>query len=376
MTRLDVAVNRPDIALDPLGVVGVYIEDGVAKVATSEVVTTPPTPADWVYDKSIDRALDVSIAYDGSWLKLPDGEVRFVTEGEPWIFIVDTTGKLYAIQGTEGSIVDLCSDSVISIDVLRGWRDPNVLERDQGLVVAYVKSDGNAYYRSLCFQPDGTKIWQDEIMLLEGPLVNIRLFRTNDFRMGFIVSDGENLTLHVTERTWAAMSVQPETIDISAYDASLSLTRVNYKNAYGDRDNIALGITTNVYSKYAGSDYRFTSASNTDGINVIANVSHPLSSLDISDFTLVDSANRTFSAASITLATANTNTNGPIVYQITFEDFNNAKGDVTLNFKGTGTTRGENGQTVTAFNIKFTPVGLVPTNTIPPALVSITNVEG
>ena len=90
------------------------------------------------------------------------------------------------------------------------------------------------------------------------------------------------------------------------------------------------------------------------GFRIRVRTEHDMTTLDYLDFTLKDSNNTTFSVTGI----AKTDKR---VYEFTTSDFNNAYGDLTLAFIGSGSTKGVAGQSLDPFNITFAPQNLVPT---------------
>jgi hypothetical protein len=359
LTVLDIAIRRPDVAIDPTEVTGIYIQDGIAKYVTSEVTDRAVTPADWVEVRALDFAKDVSIAFNGTWQRLPDGRFRFLSIGEPWLFLVTPDGQLYTQQGDTGTQQVLCDTGVVKVDAIRAWQDLQNIDVDQGLVAAYIKADGLVYYRSYCIQATGNVLWEDEQLLPSQPagvsMVDVKLFRTNDFRLGFILSDGLNLTLLVTERTWASMSVDTHMITSSIDNLSIAFTPVTYYEAYaGNTDKITVLPSDAIFDMlYALSSYSITSLSNPDALTILAVLNAPIGNVNVLDFKVVDGTGYVWKIETIALTTDKQ------TIILNMEDFNNALEGLTISFLAPGTSLGEAGQTINAFSGNFTPVGLV-----------------
>ena len=108
---------------------------------------------------------------------------------------------------------------------------------DQGVVAGYIKTDGKVYYRNYSYQSTGEYAWENERQIVEftETAVNLNLFITNDYRMGFVIEDstGKN-HLYVTERAWAGMAIAPERIYANPYEIHLDLIELDYVNGYED----------------------------------------------------------------------------------------------------------------------------------------------
>jgi hypothetical protein len=360
LLTLDIAVRRPDIAVEPEEVIGIYIEDGIAKLATSENVEGPVTPADWVEVRALDFAKDVSVVFDGEWQAAPNGKQIFRTIGEPWLFVVTPGGELYTMQGDEGAQIQLAETDVVKLDAVKGWFDTKTPTTDQGIVAAYIKSNGNVYYRSYCTQADGTKLWDVERVLDElGTAVDVKIFRTNDFRLCFLISDGVNVRMHVSKRTWASMSVEPEIVDVSINDIKAVFTQVNFMDVYGEGDVVDLSMSATVLFSYNGATYNILSVTNPDAFTVILELDHRLKDVAPADFSFIDSEGTRFPITEVIKVGPGNLLAESTVYKLVVEDFNNAYEDVTVQCLAVGTT-GEAGQAITPFSTVFRPTGLVP----------------
>ena len=101
------------------------------------------------------------------------------------------------------------------ICALRGWKSSKTPTTDDGLIVAYIKS-GSVYYRNRCEQANQELVWEDERLVSDLPAncTDIALFRTNDYRVGFVAKDANN-NIHwaLTARTWAGFGID-ESIDV------------------------------------------------------------------------------------------------------------------------------------------------------------------
>jgi hypothetical protein len=196
----------------------IYIENGVAKVATS--YSTGRFPAwmvsrhlKWTEQFTIGNAEAVAIEFDGRWHRV-GGRWELITTGEPYYFWVDG-GKLSVQQG-QGPTYELAPSGVTKLAALRGWKNTALWNHDQGIICAYIRG-GDLYYRN--FANQGTDadplpaIWDTERKVDElSPAQDVALFRTNDYRTGFLAERNGEIHWAITSRNWAVMALEPHTI--------------------------------------------------------------------------------------------------------------------------------------------------------------------
>ena len=107
---------------------------------------------------------------------------------------------------------------------LRGWKNVNLWNHDQGLIVAYIKTDGAVYYRNYCKQPpDQGAIWEIERQIVEFPVPtqNISVFRTNDYRTGILCESSGKLYWVIAERDWAGMAYKRNNFSVPEVTSEL-----------------------------------------------------------------------------------------------------------------------------------------------------------
>jgi len=225
IAEIDVTTKRSQADEDPDKIYIAYIESGIAHVKSR------PLPYDafdeWTYEFELGPATNVAIDFDGYWER-PLGETRFnlVADEYPWIFRLNS-GVLTA-QYWQNTAVEL-STNVSKIRSVKGWVPVNGDEtNDQGLIIFYLKTDGTVWYRNYAIQSTSNKAWEIERQITEftGTVVDIALFRTNDFRVGFVVQNSDNTIEYVvTDRNWAGMSFEVETFDNPPSVTNFSITQ-------------------------------------------------------------------------------------------------------------------------------------------------------
>ncbi len=245
LTELDATTRRPSLYSEPAEAFAVVVNNGVASVKSKPLPYDDQIP--WVDEYVIGAAEMVAIEFDGAWYYSPSTERgwNFVTEDVPWIFWTNNWGgTLYAQKGNDvDSRIELAT-AVNKIRAIRGWytvEEGNY--NDQGLIVAYTKTNGTVYYRTLAIQLDGTKQWELERVVsgLPTPVSDLALMRTNDFRVAFIVEYGGEAIWLVTTRNWSAMSIQRERITAKIQDVTFEVHPIVYTDTF-ETEHIAADI--------------------------------------------------------------------------------------------------------------------------------------
>ncbi len=224
---LSIAARRYKPYGGPNMLFNIYIDNGVVKVATRDYPDYQKKK--WQTQFELGQGSAVAIAFDGHW-ELYRKKWQPVTVEDPFIFWVDNSKKLWVQTWDEESTKYELSANVSKVKALRCWKNVNIAHNDQGVVAAYIKTDGSVYYRNYCVQEDGLVVWENERELEEftGVAVNINLFITNDYRMGIIVQDNQNgIWLYITDRNWAGMAIHPEYFSVRA-EAKVDLIPVTY----------------------------------------------------------------------------------------------------------------------------------------------------
>lgn len=169
----------------------------------------------WNYLWSLGKALDVAIEYQGTWELSATREWYYLqTEEYPYVFWVDENKSLYVQHWKDATTrVELDTD-VDQISVCKGWNSRFFPDQDQGLLLGYLKA-GTVYYRALCCQSNGTFLWESaqEVAGIQKNSSFLSVFRTNDFRIGFLTEANQNLQCILSKRNYAGMSIRPECVN-------------------------------------------------------------------------------------------------------------------------------------------------------------------
>lgn len=367
---LSVAARRLRPYGRPDRLYNIYVDNGLVRTATREYPDYQRLK--WQNQFDIEAGTACAIAFDGYW-DLYRNKWQMVTSENPWLFWVDNTSKLWTQFWDDMATKTELATSVSKVKAIRGWRNINMPLVDQGVVAGYIKTDGKVYYRNYSYQSTGEYAWENERQIVEftETAVNLNLFITNDYRMGFVIEDSTGkIHLYVTERAWAGMAIAPEKIMANPYSIYLDLIELDYVNGYEE-----IHLKANPYSidfdlRYAGTDNEFVEIHNEPitligeneeeyqdwGKVLIFKTQNKLYNLDKSDFEITDNSNRTYNPDTIEEI-------DEYVYKLNFIDlnnFNNVNEVGTLKFKGLITTNGVN-VLYDIFEKVFYPLNLVPT---------------
>lgn len=384
---IDIAYRRESRMTAPDKVYVVYIENGEAHVARTDYIKSIEQANEWEYLYSLGSAVDCAIEFDGRWERSSkDAEVCFdapaqwthVTMGDPYIFRVLPDGSLVVQQG-QGEPVELVPSGVTKVAALRGWKNVYRWDLDHGLICAYIR-EGAVYYRNYANQ--GTEqnpqppVWEQERLVdtLPTPAQNVALFRTNDYRVGFLCESNGEIHWTVTDRNWAGMAIRDHTVRARGTGLYVAFLNVVYEQGYNpDHFIVATGEIDVVALLWAMPENSFKSAENDGPTTIHAVCEHFLTDLTAADFVVIDEDEAVFSVSNIVAGAT------PFDITLTVDNLNYAnqsllgEGDLTLKFLGSGTTKGEAGQDVDPFEITFTPEGLEFIALDPPEVEAIWN---
>ncbi len=327
----------------------VHIENG--KVKTVYKYFPDDLSKKWRDENFIDNGKRVAIAFDGNWK--PKGEKWiFETKKLPYIFWIDNFNKLNVQLWNDDSTRIVLAENVEEISAIRGWKSVLVNDDDQGVIVSYIKKDETSgiFYRNFAEQKDSTKKWEAERFINTNfKPNNINMFLTNDYRTGFISvsSSGENF-LFISSRNWAGMAIRADYIDINArFNIDFSKiskkvfkpiertnidSKIKYSLCYLHTDNIIV----KAYNINANGNY---------GSVISCVTKNDIHNSSIKDWVLKTEDNKILKAINYV------SKNDDREHLITFSDFNNVNGSLTLCYLG---KNGENVNGDKYKNMEFT----------------------
>lgn len=196
----------------------------------------------WQHQFELGQGSGVAIAFNGNW-KLYRRKWRLVTEEKPFIFWVDSQGILWSQLWDETETKRQLSSSVVKVKAIRAWKNVNFPDKDQGVIVSYIKTDGKVYYCSFCQTIDYTYVWEPEREVTDftGIAVSLNMFISNDFRMGFTIEDNAgNIHWFLTDRNWAGMAIASETIKPYLEKVKTELIKIDYHDIFEPTETITI----------------------------------------------------------------------------------------------------------------------------------------
>ena len=253
---LDIAIDVTDIAIrqlssdngpDQIWVVG--LDNNRALVRYRDYKETNANVA-WTAVGNLGRALHAAIEFNGSWvLRAGAGQYTIDTEEVPYIFVVTEENRLLAYHGINDVEPYELGTNVTFVRACRAYSSIDYPEQDQGLIVAYLKTDKTAWYRQYVWNEDRQQpYWLTEVQIGTDTWDHINVSRLNDYRVSFQLSNSEKNLLIYSDRTWVGQATPPEVFslspgyaDKSAFYAPTSFVRDIQIDSYS---------TVSVYDEY------------------------------------------------------------------------------------------------------------------------------
>lgn len=224
----------------------IHVQNGIVSASIREY--PDKLKEGWKEQFTLGPGKSVGIAFDGEWKRYKQ-TYRLVTYEKPWISWVDLNGILWAQRWDEENTRIQLSADVVKVRMIRAWKNTAIDYLDQGIVAAYIKTDGKVYYRNYAIQENYDVVWEyeKEVVDFTGTAVNVNLFITNDYRMGFIIEDSDNkIHWSITVRNWGGMASPAESLTTEISDLQFNVTDirttiVDTKDAI--MPNLGLGFT-------------------------------------------------------------------------------------------------------------------------------------
>jgi hypothetical protein len=349
----DITMRRLDPYGDPSYVFAAGIDEGRALIRGREY--SQEYALAWEPVSDLGPAKDIKIESDGAWVQTDIG-YRYVTYEYPAATVLRNNGVLEYIDlnGIINTII--IAEDVTYHSMVRGYNNVSFEERDQGMLIAYVK-DSKAYYRNLLVR-DGVVTVQPERCLLEdvANVTRVNATRLNDYRLAIIVETDNINYLMVTERNWAGIAIAPSKITARPNINVDFIETTKHKRYCIERITSKPNIVLDFL--YASSFNEFKHIENIDdgtgnfGIKVKIKTKYGLYNCLSSEFKLTDSDGVSFNCEDIENISPNE-------LVLTFMDFNNAVGEVKLSYVRTSGTN-EAGYAFDNFEGTFIPTGLIP----------------
>ncbi len=358
----------------PDRVFAAYISGGVLTVKSS-AIKFPVSLMTWDLETTISGCITCSLEFNGIFVKIGKYKKEYRTETLPWLFYVTSAGAIMAgVLG--GPYEAIAAANVTALDAIHGVRSLYG-DTDQGMVVFYILS-GTLYYNQYV---DGAWSGQQQPLISDGesmipiaPAVctEVHAERTFDWKIVMQVRDNAGALFEIFSKPAISGHTNIEQLTVNMA-MTMDVHEITYWDTSSDDEHLAATVDVAVWALWS-MDTQVEEAvnqANVDedyGYDVLVTFAHGLHGLadNAAAFALHDDSAAGFGATSIVQITEK-------VALFTFQNFNNAVGNLTLTYTP-GTVTGESGQAHAMDPFAFTPSSLVPYEVIPPAPVSVANI--
>lgn len=367
---IDIAIRRPDFRQQPSELTSVHIENTDAVISTGVIGIWNTFNEQF----RIKNCLLAAIEYDGTWNMTVDEKYVFYTIGEPYIVYVNNKMELLIQQG-QGTPTRLATGHITSISCTRGWKNIHETGVDQGFVVSYIK-DGLAYYKSYYEDETGTRVWSPETQLeqLGSNLKNIRVNRSNDFRLIFTVTTTDNKGLMaISDRCFGGFSIRGEYISASVFAPDVTVKHIIEHNANSDTDIVRSNVGIESVYSFKGGKLDYISAFNNGVYEIVLFTDVELKYNDINKLrqylTFTDGNNNALYYSNIIKQSDH------LLFKML--NMKDVVGDITIEYKsGNNALLGMTNVDIPSFKFTFTPTDIVGTVGEAPTIVNAFNTTG
>jgi len=241
----DVTIRQLEGEKTPSIAYAICIDSGIANVYKRNFPTDFEKP--WIKQWEIGSAKEVAIEYNGIWTLDSKKKWYYLkTEEYPYVFYVDNSNILWVQYWNDSTTKLQLATGVTQISACRAWQSSDDLTLDQGLIISYVKG-GIVYYRVFCTGQDGISLWETEreVTALGTGNTTLCVFRTNDFRVGFITENTGEIRYTLSKRTYAGQSVRPESVYSEIAGCEIIYTPIQYLSAFVADESTTSFVPTN-----------------------------------------------------------------------------------------------------------------------------------
>lgn len=168
-------------------------------------------------------ALAAAIEFNGTWQKKVNSlSYTIVTNQYPLAAIIDFNNVLttyqYNLDKLKYEVQKELDKDVVQVSLCRGYSSQEILTQDQGLICAYIKKNGTAWYVQFIYNSaSGKSEWSlpEQLEDITGA-THISVNRLNDYRIGILVDTDKTSKWYITERTYVGQAARDEEAYIKA----------------------------------------------------------------------------------------------------------------------------------------------------------------
>lgn len=241
----DVAIRQLEGEKTPSLAYAICIDNGIANIYKRDFPTDLENP--WIKQWELGSAKEVAIEFNGIWTLNSKKKWYYLkTEEYPYVFYIDNSNILWVQYWNDTATKFQLATGVTQISACRAWQSSDDTSLDQGLIIGYLKG-GIVYYRAFCTGQDGISLWETEreVTALGTGNTSICVFRTNDFRVGFITENSGQICYTLSKRTYAGQSVRPESVYSEIAGCEIIYTPIQYLSAFVGDESTTSFVPTN-----------------------------------------------------------------------------------------------------------------------------------
>lgn len=369
ISSVDMDIRKSSITDTPHeGILG-WVDGTVGYISIGQLMSYRA----WEPTDSYKDCVDITVVYDGTWVKRINDEYTFLSDGAPYIATVHTNGDII-LRRYNSNFFQKVATGASRVKSIRGWKNIMGNDKDQGIVLVYIKS-GVVYTLSVYPEPNGQVVIGKEIALSLGTNVrDIRCVRTSDYRVAIIAYSVQNVKVAFTERCWAGISGPDESIQSTITAEQLKYDVLKYKPIDTPKEM--------VYKRYSNIETKGLTYLPPHMKNIYNTDSTTITLVNSYEFNITDTVSQDiklvfteyYTGKQYTLGALSHKLINPNTLVLTCQDFSNARGDITIEYIDNNSMMTEAGTSIGNMSFTFTPTGLVPVKPNPPVAVSATNI--
>ena len=223
----DIAIRQLAGDSQPSLAYAACVDDGVGNIYSRKLPAF--AEQEWDFLWSLGPVGDIAIEFNGYWrINAKERCYELITDATPYVFFTDANNTLYVQKWSDETTRLLLAENVSAISSCRGWQSTLDTGVDQGLIIGYLR-DGKVYYRTYCQQSTGESVWEaeNEVTELGEGNETLCVFRTNDFRIGFLCENAGEMKYVLSTRTYAGQAMPPEHAASRMQDARVWFDEAN-----------------------------------------------------------------------------------------------------------------------------------------------------
>ena len=168
-----------------------------------------------------------AIEFDGIWEEDSSHRFTLITTEWPVVALISKDNTLsiwdYNTDTLEYTKVTDIDTDVCAVSLCRGFSSTEYIEQDQGLVCAYIKNNGTAWYTHFAYHETLSKrIWHAPVLLDNTEeVIQLSVNRLNDYRIGILCTTASYTKWFITSRTYVKQAIPSEAVSLEIEQRNL-----------------------------------------------------------------------------------------------------------------------------------------------------------